>query len=56
MKKIFKPPIVFILGLFARAVVRRYQPKIVMVTGSVGKTSTKDAVYSVIKYSSKPVA
>ena len=48
MKKIFKPPIVFILGLFARAVVRRYQPKIVMVTGSVGKTSTKDAVAAVL--------
>lgn len=32
------------LALFARAVVRRYHPRIVMVTGSVGKTSTKDAV------------
>lgn len=32
------------LGLCARAVVRRYRPRIVMVTGSVGKTSTKDAV------------
>ncbi len=27
---------------------RRYKPRIVAVTGSVGKTSTKDAIYSVI--------
>ena len=44
MKKIIKPVFVFFLAFFARAVVRRYRPKIVMVTGSVGKTSTKDAV------------
>lgn len=36
------------LGFFARAVVRRYRPRIVMVTGSVGKTSTKDAVGAVL--------
>ncbi len=36
------------LAVFARAVVRRYSPKIVMVTGSVGKTSTKDAVASAL--------
>ncbi len=44
MKTILKSIIVFMLAFFARAVVRRYRPKIVMVTGSVGKTSTKDAV------------
>ena len=31
----------------ARAVLKKYQPKIVAVTGSVGKTSTKDAIYTV---------
>ena len=36
------------LALVARAVVRRYAPRIVMVTGSVGKTSTKDAVAAVL--------
>lgn len=36
------------LGFFARAVVRRYHPRIVMVTGSVGKTATKDAVGAVL--------
>ncbi len=44
MKKILKPIVVFLLALCARAVLRRYRPRIVMVTGSVGKTSTKDAV------------
>jgi len=44
MKNIFKPIVVFILASFARAVVRRYRPQVVMVTGSVGKTSTKDAI------------
>ncbi len=44
MKKLLKPTFVFILALCARAVIRRYRPQIVMITGSVGKTSTKDAV------------
>lgn len=48
MKKILKPIAVFILAVLARAVVRRYRPRIVMVTGSVGKTSTKDAVAAVL--------
>ncbi|OGG68451.1 hypothetical protein A3C95_01970 [Candidatus Kaiserbacteria bacterium RIFCSPHIGHO2_02_FULL_56_30] len=32
------------LAFFARTVIRKYRPKVVMVTGSVGKTSTKDAL------------
>ena len=44
MKKIFKCSVALFLGLFARAVLHRYRPRIVMVSGSVGKTSTKDAV------------
>ncbi|MEK7515400.1 MAG: UDP-N-acetylmuramoyl-tripeptide--D-alanyl-D-alanine ligase [Patescibacteria group bacterium] len=48
MKNIFKYLITFMLAAFARAVVRRYKPRIVMVTGSVGKTSTKDAVAAVL--------
>lgn len=48
IKKLLKWLIVPLLGLFARAVVRRYAPKIVMVTGSVGKTSVKDAVAAVL--------
>ena len=34
--------------LEARAVVHRYKPRIVAITGSVGKTSTKDAIYEVV--------
>lgn len=45
MKKIFKKIIVFILQTEARLVLKKYKPKIVAITGSVGKTSTKDAVY-----------
>ena len=32
-----------ILALLARAILHKYKPQVVMVTGSVGKTSTKDA-------------
>ncbi len=48
MKKLFKSLVAFNLSLLARAVVRRYQPRVVVVTGSVGKTSTKDAVAAVL--------
>ena len=48
MKKFFKNCVAFVLGVLARAVVHRYRPQIVMVTGSVGKTSTKDAVATVL--------
>jgi UDP-N-acetylmuramoyl-tripeptide--D-alanyl-D-alanine ligase len=34
----------------AKRVLMRYKPRIIVVTGSVGKTSTKDAVYEVIKH------
>ena len=48
MKNFFKYIVASTLALLARAVVRRYRPRIVMVTGSVGKTSTKDAVATVL--------
>lgn len=48
MKNLFKPIIVAILTLEAKLVLARFKPKIVAITGSVGKTSTKDAVYSVL--------
>ncbi len=48
MKNVLKSIVAFMLALVARAVVRRYAPRIVMVTGSVGKTSTKDAVAAVL--------
>src|ERR1051325_6929367 len=48
MKSLLKVTIAWLLGLAARFVLHRYHPKIVMVTGSVGKTSTKDAVALVL--------
>lgn len=47
MRFIAKHIIVFILRVEAQAVLRKYKPKIVAVIGSVGKTSTKDAVSAV---------
>jgi UDP-N-acetylmuramoyl-tripeptide--D-alanyl-D-alanine ligase len=40
----FKRIIVFLLTVEARLVLRKYKPHIIAVTGSVGKTSTKDAI------------
>ena len=48
MKNIFKKIIVFILIWEAKLVLKKYDPKIVAVTGSVGKTSTKDAIYTAL--------
>jgi UDP-N-acetylmuramoyl-tripeptide--D-alanyl-D-alanine ligase len=48
MKDFAKAVVSTFLGLAARAVVYKYRPTIVMVTGSVGKTSTKDAVAAVL--------
>src|SRR6185312_4092840 len=51
MKNAFKKLLIWILGAEARAVVRKYRPQIVAVTGSVGKTSAKDAIYAVLAQS-----
>jgi len=51
MKYFFKKIITKILELEARAIIKKYKPKIIAVTGSVGKTSTKDTIYSVIAHS-----
>lgn len=49
MREFFKKIIIFILNLEARICIWRHKPKIIAITGSVGKTSTKDAVFSVLK-------
>lgn len=43
MKRFLRDLFAMILAMLARATVRKYRPTVVMVTGSVGKTSTKDA-------------
>jgi UDP-N-acetylmuramyl pentapeptide synthase len=45
---LIKKIIVAILTLEARLVLWRYQPKIIAVTGSVGKTTTKDAIFAAL--------
>lgn len=44
MKSILRSLFASILAILSRGVVQKYRPTIVMVTGSVGKTSTKDAL------------
>ena len=51
MKNMFKKIIAKILEIEAATIIKKYKPKIIAVTGSVGKTSTKDAIYSVISKS-----
>ncbi|MGB2580395.1 MAG: UDP-N-acetylmuramoyl-tripeptide--D-alanyl-D-alanine ligase [Minisyncoccia bacterium] len=48
IKQIFKTTVTAILEAEARLVIRKYKPKIIAVTGSVGKTSTKDAIFAVV--------
>jgi UDP-N-acetylmuramoyl-tripeptide--D-alanyl-D-alanine ligase len=47
MKNFLKEIIIYILKIESRLVLYKYKPKVIAITGSVGKTSTKDAVYAV---------
>ena len=40
--------VIWILTLEARLVLRRYKPRVIAVTGSVWKTTTKDAIYAAL--------
>jgi len=48
MKTFLKKSLIYVLRLEAKLVLLKYKPKVVTITGSVGKTSTKDAVFAVI--------
>ncbi|MES2930179.1 MAG: UDP-N-acetylmuramoyl-tripeptide--D-alanyl-D-alanine ligase [Patescibacteria group bacterium] len=48
MRRTIRTIIIKILTWQARVVLVRYKPKIIAITGSVGKTSTKDAIFAVI--------
>lgn len=43
-----KKALEYILGFFSKRILGIYRPTIIAVTGSVGKTSTKDAVFTVV--------
>lgn len=47
-KTTFKKIIVRILIWQSKLILARYHPKIIAITGSVGKTSTKDAIFTVL--------
>ncbi len=48
LKNFFKNIITAILLAEAKLILWKYKPKIIAITGSVGKTSTKDAVFAVL--------
>lgn len=48
MKTTLKKIITYILRIESQLVLLKYKPKIIAITGSFGKTSTKDAVYAVL--------
>jgi len=50
MKFFLKKIVISILTWEAKFVLKKYNPKIIAVTGSVGKTSTKDAIFSVLSH------
>jgi UDP-N-acetylmuramoyl-tripeptide--D-alanyl-D-alanine ligase len=50
LKTILKNITVAILTLEARLILRKYKPRVVAITGTVGKTSAKDAVYAVLSH------
>ena len=48
MKHLFKKILAWKLRFWAVRILKKYRPKIVAVTGSVGKTSTVEAIYTVL--------
>lgn len=49
MKNVLKKVVVVVLTFEAKVLLNRTKPTIIAITGSVGKTSTKDAIFSVLK-------
>ena len=49
MKSYLRRLVVTLLTFEARQILKKYKPKIVAITGSVGKTSTKDAVAKILE-------
>lgn len=52
MHPIIRKTIITILQCISRLILKKYKPRIIAVTGSVGKTSTKDAIAGMLESSS----
>lgn len=48
MKEFLKKVVIKVLIFESKLVLKKYKPKIIAITGSVGKTSTKDAIYAML--------
>lgn len=48
MRAIFRETLIKVLQAESKLVLLKYKPKIIAITGSVGKTSTKDAIYAAL--------
>lgn len=48
MKKNFLKVLQYLLKIFAKLVLKKYQPDVIGITGSVGKTNAKEAIYTVL--------
>jgi UDP-N-acetylmuramoyl-tripeptide--D-alanyl-D-alanine ligase len=48
MKNMFKNIVLFLLKRFAKRRMKKFKGKVICVTGSVGKTSIKEAIYTVL--------
>src|SRR5438105_4452353 len=48
MKQALKQVIIYLLRLEAKLVLKKYKPEIIAITGTVGKTTTKDAVFTAL--------
>ena len=51
MKKIFKKVITSILLWESKMILKKYKPFVISITGTVGKTSTKDAIFTALSSS-----
>lgn len=49
MRTVFKSIVTYVITAEAKLLLKRAQPKIIAITGNVGKTSTKDAVYTALR-------
>ena len=48
MKKFFRGIVLFVLKRLAKRRLKKFKGKIIAVTGSAGKTSTKEAIFTVL--------